>query len=86
MVSWGILGLITGEYGIKNKSILIISYIGVQAAIRWKRKWFHLMMNNVNSSNAFFHDKFFNNNGKKDNKTIRNLHTNLIPYMVLSIY
>ncbi|MEK5215962.1 hypothetical protein [Psychrobacillus sp. FSL H8-0487] len=36
--SWLILGVITGDYGIKNMLFLIIAYLGAKFAIRQRKK------------------------------------------------
>ncbi|WP_342598123.1 hypothetical protein MHB48_10940 [Psychrobacillus sp. FSL H8-0483] len=38
IVSWGILGVFTGDYGKKNILILIIAYLGVKLAIHLRKK------------------------------------------------
>ena len=38
IVSWLILGVITGDYGIKNMIFLIIAYLGAKFAIRQSKK------------------------------------------------
>lgn len=38
IVSWLILGVITGDYGIKNMLFVIIAYLGAKFAIRQRKK------------------------------------------------
>ncbi|MEK5217774.1 hypothetical protein [Psychrobacillus sp. FSL H8-0487] len=38
IVSWCILGIITGDYSIKNIFFLIIAYLGAKFAIRQRKK------------------------------------------------
>lgn len=38
LASWFILGLITGDYGFKNLLYLVLAYLGVQLAIKQRKK------------------------------------------------